>query len=166
MAAPLRCLAAAVSVGALLGGCGLIERDQPIPSRAPAPPDAIAEGAAPSRERVQQYLDAMRTKDVRKARTQLCPVLHPGFDQAATGPNGDFARHFTVPTARIVDVRARGGKQEVTATLTVSTGGRRVVRSLKFTVARSDSGWCIDGESPVAAPRPTPSGTRVASPAP
>ncbi|HEX2771361.1 MAG TPA: hypothetical protein VHN18_02885 [Micromonosporaceae bacterium] len=164
MPAPLRFLAGAVTAAALLGGCGLIGGDEPAAPRASAAPDAVAEGAGPSRERVQQYLDAMRAKDVRKGRTQLCPVLHPVFDQAATGPNGDFARHFTVPVATIVDVRARGGKQEVVASVTVSTGGRRMVRALKFTVARGDTGWCIDGEVPATAPGPAPSDSASAAP--
>jgi hypothetical protein len=163
MPAPLRFLAAAVTA-ALLGGCGLIGGDEPTAPRASAAPDVVAEGVGPSRERVQQYLEAMRAKDVRKGRTQLCPVLHPGFDQAATGPNGDFARHFTVPAATIVDVRTRGGKHEVVASITVSANGRRVVRSLRFTVARGDTGWCIDGEVPVTAPRPAPSGSASAAP--
>jgi hypothetical protein len=163
MPALVRSLAAALAAAALVSGCGLIGTPAKAP-RASEAPDAVAEGAGPSRERVQQYLEAMRTKDVRKGRAQLCPVLYPTFDQAATGPNGDFARHFRVTAARIVDVRARGGKQEVVVSLTVAAGERRMVRSLAFTVALGDSGWCIDGEVPVAAPSPGPSGSVPASP--
>jgi hypothetical protein len=166
MPALVRSLTAAVAAAALLSACGLIGEDPPKAQPASEAPDAVAEGAAPSRERVQQYLDAMRTKDVQKGRAQLCPLLHPTFDQAATGPNGDFARHFRVSAARIVDVRARGGKHEVVASVTVAAGQRRMVRSLAFTVALGDSGWCIDGEEPVAAPAPLPSGSVLPSPAP
>jgi len=166
MPALVRSLAAALATAALLSGCGLIGGDPAKPPRASEAPDAVADGAGPSRERVQQYLDAMRTKDVRKGRAQLCSVLYPTFDQAATGPNGDFARHFTVTAARIVDVRARGGKQEVVASLTVTAGERRMARSLAFTVALGDSGWCIDGEVPVAAPSARPSGSVPPSPMP
>jgi hypothetical protein len=166
LATPLRFLAAAVAAVALLGGCDLIGGEKSSAPTSLAAPDAVAEGAAPSRERVQQYLDAMRAKDVRKGRTQLCPVLHAGFDQSATGPNGDFARHFTVRAATIVDVRRNGGKHEVVASVTVSADGRRMVRALKFSVARGEAGWCIDGEVPVALPRPRPSRTVPASPVP
>jgi hypothetical protein len=162
MPAPTRflaTLAAVAAVGPLIGGCGLIGGD---PARVPQvseAPDAVAEGAGPSRERVRQYLDAMRTKDVRKGRSQLCPELHRIFDQGATGPNGDFARHFTVPSAKVLDVRAKGGKQEVQASVTVKAGERSLVRSLRFTVAKGDAGWCIDGEVPVAAPSGRPPGS-------
>jgi hypothetical protein len=154
-----RSLAAAVAATALLSGCWLTGGE-----RAPAPgtseaPDPVAEGAAPSRQRVQDYLDAMRAKDVAQGRSQLCPGLHRAFDQAATGPNGDFARHFTVPAARILEVRARGGKQEVLASVTVAVGRRTAARSLRFTVAKGEAGWCIDSELPVVPPSPRPSGS-------
>ncbi|HEX7746565.1 MAG TPA: hypothetical protein VF462_15045 [Micromonosporaceae bacterium] len=163
MPALLRSLAAAVAGAALLGGCDLVGRSEP-PSVESQAPDAVAEGATPSRQRVQDYLYAMRAKDVTRGRSQLCPGLHPTFDQAATGPNGDFARHFTVPAAQILDVRANGGKQEVLASVTVAAGGGTLVRSLRFTVAKGAAGWCIDSEVPVANPGPRPSGSVPASP--
>lgn len=164
MLAFLRTAAAAVAAAALLGGCGLAGGDEPTAAGDVEVSDPVAEGAAPARERVQHYLDAMRAKDVDKGRRQLCPVLHAGFDQSATGANGDFGRHFTVPAATIVSARPRGGKHEVVTSVTVSTGGRGLQRSVLFTVARDKAGWCIDGEVPVAPPR-APSASPTASPA-
>jgi hypothetical protein len=166
MPAVLRSLAAAVAAAALVSGCWLTGGDRPQAAGTGEAPDPVAEGAAPSRQRVQDYLDAMRAKDVSQGRLQLCPGLRRAFDQSATGPNGDFAKHFTVPAARILEARAKGGKHEVLASVTVAVNGRNAVRSLRFTVAKGEAGWCIDSELPVANPRPAPSGSIPASRAP
>ena len=97
-----------------LVGCGIGDEDEEKsaakPARAPA-----EEAAARSRERVQAYLDAMAAKDVAAGRSQLCALLHDGFDLGATGPNGDFADHFQVPEAAITDIRSgpRAGGQRL-----------------------------------------------------
>lgn len=152
MPVPLRRLATAVAAAVLLGGCGLLDGSPEPNPPAAGTPDAGADGAAQSRQLVQGYLDAMRAKDVAKGRLQLCSLLHPTFDQVATGPNGDFARHFTVRSATIVEVQPRAGKQEVLTAVTVAIGRRRISRALRFTVAKDGEAWCIDGEVPVAAP--------------
>ncbi|MET8043897.1 hypothetical protein ABZU25_23895 [Micromonospora sp. NPDC005215] len=143
-----------------LAGCGIGDdaKDEPPakPARAPA-----EEAAARSRERVQAYLDAMTAKDVAAGRSQLCALLHDGFDLAATGPNGDFADHFQVPEAAITDIRSGPLGQEVSVSVSVSTGKRTVARPLVFTVTRQGSDWCIAGESPGGGPAANPTPTEV-----
>ncbi|MEU7847511.1 hypothetical protein AB0B69_08900 [Micromonospora parva] len=132
-----------------LVGCGIGGGDEDEsaakPARAPA-----EEAATRSRERVQAYLDAMTAKDVAAGRSQLCALLHDGFDLGATGPNGDFADHFQVPEAAITDIRSGPLGQEVSVSVSVTAGKRTVVRPLVFTVTRDGSDWCIAGEAPAA----------------
>ncbi|MEU8025682.1 hypothetical protein ABUL04_07140 [Micromonospora harpali] len=125
-------------------GCGSDDEDAAQqPGRAPA-----EEAAAKSRERVQAYLDAMIAKDVAAGRGQLCAPAQAAFDAAATGPNGDFADHFTVTGATITDVRAGAGGQEVSTEITVTAGSREATRPLLFTVTRSGADWCVAREAP------------------
>ncbi|MGA4730071.1 hypothetical protein ACWEOS_07405 [Micromonospora taraxaci] len=150
----------------VLGGCGIggdaEEEPATKPARAPA-----EEAAARSRERVQAYLDAMTAKDVAAGRSQLCALLHDGFDLGATGPNGDFADHFQVPEAAITDIRSGPFGQEVSVSVSVTSGKSTVARPLVFTVTRDGGDWCIAGEAPGAAPAasPTPTGVIVPTPA-
>ncbi|RZT80120.1 hypothetical protein EV382_3363 [Micromonospora violae] len=139
-------------VGCGIGGGG--EKESATgPARAPA-----EEATARSRERVQAYLDAMAAKDVAAGRSQLCALLHDGFDLGATGPNGDFADHFKVPEATITDIRPGPLGQQVSVSVSVAVGKRTVTRPLVFTVTRDGSDWCIAGEAPgagsTASPRP------------
>lgn len=147
----LTALALAVS------GCG-IGGDEPAgePDRVPA-----EEAASKARERVQAYLDAMVAKDVAAGRGQFCASAHAAFDAASTGPNGDFAEHFTVPRATITDVRSGPAGQEVSTSVTVAVGKRNVSRDLLFTVTRSGADWCIASEAPGgnAPTTPTPAVT-------
>ncbi|MET7946722.1 nuclear transport factor 2 family protein [Micromonospora sp. NPDC005324] len=140
-----------------LVGCGIGDKDEEKsaakPARAPA-----EEAATRSRERVQAYLDAMAAKDVAAGRSQLCALLHDGFDLGATGPNGDFADHFQVPEAAITDVRSGPLGQEVRVSVSVAVGKRTVTRPLVFTVTRDGSDWCIAAEAPGAPVAPTPTG--------
>ncbi|WP_431935536.1 hypothetical protein [Micromonospora sp. RP3T] len=106
------------------------------------------EAATKSRERVQAYLDALAARDVAAGRSQLCAPLQAAFDTAATGPNGDFADHFTVPQAAITDVRTGPRGQEVSASITVAAGSEKATRALLFTVTRTGADWCIAGEAP------------------
>ncbi|MFI6265195.1 hypothetical protein [Micromonospora sp. NPDC051006] len=132
-----------------LTGCGLVGgEDEPAakPERAPA-----EEAAAKSRERVQAYLDAMTAKDAAAGRSQLCATMHDGFDAASTGPNGDFADHFEVPQAAITDIRSGPRGQEVTVSVSVTAGSRKVTRPLVFTVTKDGADWCISGEAPASA---------------
>lgn len=151
--------AAFVLLPVTLTGCGLggddAEEQAAKPQRAPAD-----EAATRSRERVQAYLDAMTAKDVAAGRSQLCALLHDGFDLAATGPNGDFADHFQVPQATITDVRTGQRGQEVSVSVSVTAGKSKITRPLVFTVTRDGGDWCIAGEAPggnVAA-SPSPKG--------
>jgi hypothetical protein len=152
------------SMPAALAGCGLLggEDEAEQPGRAPA-----EEATIKARERVQAYLDAMAAKDVAAGRSQLCTMLHEAFDDAATGPNGDFADHFEVPRSEIVDIRPGEAGQEVSVSVTVTAGRREATRALLFTVTRDGLDWCISAErpggnspAPVApdgsAPAPTP----------
>ncbi|SCL18198.1 hypothetical protein GA0074692_0343 [Micromonospora pallida] len=137
-----------------LSGCGF-GADEPAdePDRAPA-----EEAATRSRERVQAYLDAMVAKDLAAGRSQFCATAHPAFDAAATGPNGDFADHFTVPEATVTDVRPGPRGQEVSASVTVSVDERAATRGLLFTVTRNGADWCIAEEAPGGnSPAPTAS---------
>ncbi|MEU5913804.1 nuclear transport factor 2 family protein [Micromonospora sp. NPDC047527] len=138
-----------VLLPAALVGCGMggDEDEAAKPERAPA-----EEAATRSRERVQAYLDAMTAKDVAAGRSQLCALLHDGFDAAATGPNGDFADHFTVPEATITDVRSGPRGQEVSVSVSVTAGKSKITRPLVFTVTRDGGDWCIAEEAPGGAP--------------
>ncbi|WP_046571104.1 hypothetical protein [Micromonospora sp. HK10] len=132
-----------------LAGCGFVGGGDtaggPATEANRAPAD---EAAAKSRERVQAYLDAMAAKDADAGRSQLCAPLQARFDADATGPNGDFADHFTVPQATITDVRSGPHGQEVSTAVTVAVGSRKATRALLFTVTRSGADWCITGEAP------------------
>ncbi|MDG4756875.1 hypothetical protein [Micromonospora sp. WMMD710] len=149
--------AALVLLPVALVGCGIGGGDE---EPAAKPEQAPAEEAATrSRERVQAYLDAMTAKDVAAGRSQLCAVLQDGFDLSATGPNGDFADHFEVPAATITDVQAGPRGQQVSVSVSVTAGKRKVTRPLVFTVIRDGSDWCIAGEAPGGAPAaPAPTG--------
>lgn len=116
-----------------------------------------ADSAAKARERVQAYLDAMKAKDVDTGRSQLCVPLHTSFDAAATGANGDFASHFTVTSAMIIDVRADAGRQQVSTAISVSVGKQALNRAIVFSVTRVGDDWCIAGEKPGGA-SPSPGG--------
>lgn len=132
-----------------LTGCGIGKDDDDTAAPAADGQRAPAEEAtAKSRERVQAYLDAMAAKDVDAGRSQLCAPLQDAFDADATGPNGDFADHFTVPEAAITDIRSGSHGQEVSTTVTVAVGARKAARPLLFTVTRSGADWCISGEAP------------------
>lgn len=144
-----------------LVGCGIGGGNEDEDESAAKPAQAPAEEAATrSRERVQAYLDAMAAKDVAAGRSQLCALLHDGFDLGATGPNGDFADHFQVPEAAITDIRSGPRGQEVSVSVSVTAGKRTVIRPLVFTVTRDGSDWCIAGEAPTGPPgaKATPTG--------
>lgn len=130
---------------AALAACGSGDQGGDTPPTGKAPAE---EAAAKSRERVQAYLDALTARDAAAGRSQLCAPMHAAFDSAATGPNGDFADHFTVPEATITDVRSGPNGQEVSASITVAAGSRKAARSLLFTVTRNGADWCISGEVP------------------
>jgi hypothetical protein len=136
-------------------GCGLRGRPHSVPT-----PDATPseDAGAKSRDRVQNYLDAMRAKDVTKGRAQLCPEMYEIFDKSATGANGDFADHFTVRVVAITDVRPSGGNHQVRANVTVTASGQSLPVNLLFTVTRAAGDWCIAGETPTGGAAPaTPS---------
>jgi hypothetical protein len=175
MGQPHRRVAAGVALLALLPlaltGCSLAGGDDSgSGSRSGGQQKAPAEeAAAKSRERVQAYLDAMAAKDVAAGRSQLCATAQAAFDAAATGPNGDFADHFTVPETTITDVRSGPHGQEVSTAVTVAVGSRTASRSLLFTVTRSGADWCIAGEAPSAGTpgsTGTPQSSGPAAPAP
>jgi hypothetical protein len=139
-----------------LTGCGLVASGGAEANSATAVPD---DGPEKSRAVVQGYLDAMKAKDVTAGRSQLCAPMQAAFDQAATGPNGDFAGHFTVPEATITDVRANGGQLEVSTSISVAVGGAAKPVQILFTVARGEADWCIANETPGGARTPAPTGS-------
>ncbi|SCL37591.1 hypothetical protein GA0070624_5925 [Micromonospora rhizosphaerae] len=145
-------VASAVAALALLPltlvGCGIVGNDDPATPASEGQRVPAEEAAAKSRERVQAYLDAMAAKDVDAGRSQLCAPMQDAFDAAATGPNGDFADHFTIPQAAITGVRSGPRGQEVSTSVTVAVGARKATRPLLFTVTRSGADWCISGETP------------------
>ncbi len=111
-----------------------------------APSDEAADAAAQGT--VQNYLDAMKAKDVAKGRAQMCPAGQADFDKAATTPNGDFADTFTVNTVKVDKVERSGDDRKVTATLTATTKSTKQKKSVsvKFTLQSAGSAWCISGE--------------------
>ena len=129
----------AVVAALAAGGC---RRDPGPPPPAPSPTDDTAAVRKP----VEEYLVAMRAKDVNKGREQLCEGMRATFDQNATGPDGDFASHFTVPRASVVTVAGAGDSREVTASVTVQAQGQATAISVLFTVSPFDGGWCIAAE--------------------
>ncbi|WP_329102550.1 hypothetical protein OG792_24240 [Micromonospora sp. NBC_01699] len=162
MDVPRRRAAVLVAVLAMLplglGACGLGGDDG---DGAPVIPE---DGPEKSRAVVQAYLDAMTTKDVAAGRGQLCVPMQAAFDQAATGPNGDFADHFKVTEATITDVRPNGGQLEVSTSISALAGnGAATPAELLFTVAKAEAGWCIANETvagaSAAGPSPSAGGT-------
>lgn len=152
-------LAVVAGLTFVLAGCG---EDAPAEQSDRAPAE---EAAAQSRQRVQAYLDALVAKDVAAGRAQFCATAHTAFDAAATGPNGDFAAHFTVTGAAVTDVRSGPRGQEVDATVTVSVKGGTVTRALVFTVTRDGADWCIAEEAPATSTSPGPDAQPSSSPA-
>lgn len=130
------------SLLATLLGCSA---DEPTESAEQAP---AVESATKARERVQAYLDAVAVKDVAAGRSQFCAVMHPAFDAVATGPSGDFADHFEVSQAQIIEVGPGPRGEEVSATVSVTSGAEELVRPLLFTVTRDGADWCIASETP------------------
>ena len=61
--------------------------------------------------------------------------------------------------ATVVDVRAEGPAQKVTANLTLTSGERSAPVGIVFTVSRITEGWCIAAEeaAPPLPVSPTPS---------
>nr|MDT0662129.1 hypothetical protein [Micromonospora sp. DSM 115978] len=152
---PLGVLVATTALAPLaLAGCGLFGGSGPGPSGS-VPVD---DGADESRQLVQNYLDAMRAKDVATGRGQLCAAMHEAFDQGATGPNGDFAEHFDVADAEIVDIRPQDGGQAVSTAITVEASGEQIPARIMFVVSRTDAGWCIADER-VGGNTPAPTGS-------
>jgi hypothetical protein len=139
-------LAAVLAVVLPLGstGCGVIDSVRRGSEENAAPDD----GPERARARVQAYLDAMKEKSVEDGREQFCEPVREAFDAAATSANGDFADHFTVVEAEIVDVRAKGPDQDVSTSITVRSQGRTSTMRVLFTVARADGQWCIAREEP------------------
>lgn len=127
-------------------------------------PASTATGAAPdegperARARVRGYLDAMRTKDLAAGRSRFCGPMRDTFDRSATGPNGDFADHFTVTGATITDVRATDGRVLVGTSVTVAVGGTTMPVQILFTVVPDEVDWCIAEETVGGAAAPAPSG--------
>ncbi|MEV4628323.1 hypothetical protein AB0J90_18830 [Micromonospora sp. NPDC049523] len=141
-----------------LTACGLGGGDDGGPNKIPD------DGPEKSRAVVQGYLDAMMSKDVAAGRVQLCVPMQAAFDQAATGPNGDFADHFKVTEATITDVRPNAGQLEVSTSISVLAGnGKATAAQLLFTVTKAEAGWCIANETVGGAdtPGPSPSGGGV-----
>jgi hypothetical protein len=154
--------AAIVVAGSLaLAGCDGSSSDKASTPRAAASSAVATTGAAsssapPSDEAadaaaqgtVQNYLDAMKAKDVAKGRAQMCPAGQADFDKAATTPNGDFADTFTVNAVKVDKVERSGDDRKVTATLTATTKSTKQKKSVsvKFTLQSSGGSWCISGE--------------------
>ncbi|MEQ4305911.1 hypothetical protein ABNF97_31765 [Plantactinospora sp. B6F1] len=138
-----------------LAGCSVFDG---LVGQGAEPTPTPDEGPDRARERVQAYLDAMKAKSVADGREQLCEPLRESFDQAATGPNGDFAKHFSVSAAKITDVRANGADQDVSTSITVKVGGKTSATKVLFTVARADGQWCIAKEA-IGGHTPAPSGS-------
>lgn len=137
-----------------LGGCDAVEKIVQ-----PDPPKPVDESPRLAKEKVEAYLAAMTARDKAAGRTHLCPSLHGVFDKTATGANGDFNQKLTVADATVVDVRAEGPAQKVSANLTLTAGDRSAPVGIVFTVSRIAEGWCIAGEEaasphPVATPTP------------
>lgn len=126
-------------------GCGAFD-DSSDGGDGGAPAD---EGPEKARALVQAYLDAVVAKDPAVGREQLCPPLREAFDRSATGPNGDFAEHFTVSEVAITDVRAKDAThQEVSTVIRTEVEEEEGRVRLLFTVARTEQGWCIADERP------------------
>jgi hypothetical protein len=140
-------VAALMILSASLTGCGLVGGTS---AGGGASDGGVRtdDGVQKSRERVQAYLDAMKAKNLDAGRSQLCTPMHDAFDQGATGPNGDFADHFTVSAATITDVRANGNSQEVSTSITVAPAPRTGPTSILFTVVPNAGEWCIAKEAP------------------
>lgn len=125
-------------------GCGVFGDSSDAGDAGP-----VDEGPEKARALVQAYLDAVVAKDPATGREQFCPEMREAFDRFATGPNGDFAEHFTAAQASITDVRAKDAShQEVSTVITTVVQEQESQAELLFTVARTEQGWCIADERP------------------
>jgi len=152
----LRVGAALLALALALGGCDAVEK-----ITGSDPPKPVDESPRLAKEKVEAYLAAMTAKDRAAGKQQLCPSLYGVFDKTSTGANGDFNKSLTVADATVVDVRADGPAQKVTANLTLTAGERSAPVGIVFTVSRITEGWCIAGEQATAplpvTPAPSPS---------
>lgn len=137
----------------ILAGCGDSGSVSNTPPSAGSPSSPASGASAPAtpdadvsaRAVIDSYLNAMKAKDVRKGREQMCAAVQVGFDERATSPNGDFADHFVLTEANIDRVESAGTDRKVTAKVTVApkSGGSSNTASVLFTVTAEDSRWCI-----------------------
>ena len=150
-----------------LAACSGPAKGPARPSPSPATPEQVkptdADGLA--RYRVQNYLDAMRVKDVPKGRAQLCANGQAEFDTSATDDGGDFADHFTVEASTVSAVEADpvGRKVTVSVTLKARASGASAPVSVAFTVSGAVPDWCIASEELLS--RPALPGATVPTPA-
>ncbi|MFY1637375.1 hypothetical protein ACN27F_29585 [Solwaraspora sp. WMMB335] len=150
-------LAVLAVLGLAAAGCTAGPAPAPISAPSATVPPA---GSVESHELVQNYLDAMRAKDVDQGRAQLCAATQEIFDASATGPNGDFAESFSVSRAEVTGSRRVAVGHEVTATVAITSGAGSTAVDLVFTVTPADfdaGDWCIHDET--AAPAGGPSAT-------
>ena len=147
---------ALLALALALGGCDAVEK-----ITGSDPPKPVDESPRLAKEKVEAYLAAMTAKDRAAGKQHLCPSLHGVFDKTSTGANGDFNKGLTVADATVVDVRAEGPAQKVTANLTLTSGERSAPVGIVFTVSRITEGWCIAAEEAAAplpvTPAPSPS---------
>jgi hypothetical protein len=167
---PILARLAGVALGAgclALAACGGSADGSTRPSQTPASPEQVkptdADGLA--QLRVQNYLDAMRAKDVAKGRAQLCSSGQAEFDGSATDDGGDFADHFTVEASAINSVEVDPGGRKVTASVTLKarSSGASAPVSVAFTVSDAVPDWCIVSEELLSRP-PVPVPSTPATP--
>jgi hypothetical protein len=147
----------AIALVGLLSGCGggkettatpRTGETTSVPATTSAPVSPGEDADTQARTTVQNYLDAMKTKDVAKGKAQMCPALRDTFDQVATGPNGDFAKHFVLKSAKVDKVEKAGENRKVTASLSLqANSGETKDATVVYTAQTSGGGWCISNEA-------------------
>lgn len=155
---PALCVVTLAIAGAVLSACGLGGGPGGAGGGSTAGGKPSEDAAALARATVQDYLDAMESKEPTAGRSKLCAPLHASFDQSATGPNGDFAGHFTVTSAEITEVTADGGRQRVNTVVQATAGKQTFTRGIMFVVTPVDGTWCISDEAPGETSAPDPDG--------
>ena len=158
-----RTAAGLVLLPAALVGCGIGGDDEDEPAASPSghPP---RRPPPRSRERVQAYLDAMAAKDVAAGRSQLCALLHDGFDARRHRPERRLRRPLQGAPATITDVRSGPRGQEVSASVAVTAGKTQghPPAAVHGHPGRRATG-ASPGEAPGRAPAASPTPTRVAA---
>ncbi|WP_144127626.1 hypothetical protein [Catellatospora sichuanensis] len=94
---------------------------------------------------VENYLDAVKHRDVAQGRLLICADVREKFDAVATTDAGAFSARFTLVAYSIADTRFKGTDVQVRAAQEISVAGQAEPEktTIVYTMTRTADGWCI-----------------------